>query len=89
MMDYDEERIQQIAYNLLSNAIKFTPHKGKIVLHAAQAERSGQAHLCLKVQDSGIGIAPEKLPFIFDRFYQTDDSSISRGRGYRNRLGAH
>ncbi|MCO6487986.1 MAG: response regulator [Phaeodactylibacter sp.] len=68
-MDFDEEKIQHIAYNLLSNAIKFTPEYGKVTFHTRQEERNGQAHLQIIVQDSGVGIPEEQLPFIFDRFY--------------------
>ncbi len=74
IMDYDEQKIQHVAYNLLSNAIKFTPENGKIVMHAAQTEREDQSCLQLVVKDNGIGIASDHLPHIFDRFYQVDDS---------------
>ena len=80
-MDYDEEKIQQIVYNLLSNALKFTPPQGKVVLHVLQVERAGAPWLQLKVKDSGIGIAPEQLPRIFDPFYQGDRSATRRGEG--------
>ena len=65
-MDTDREKLGQIIRNLLSNALKFTPEKGKIILHIAQAD----SQLILKVQDSGEGIHPEDIPHIFDRFYQ-------------------
>ncbi len=74
IMDYDEQKIQHIAYNLLSNAIKFTPENGKIVMHATKTERENQSCLLLVVKDNGIGIASDHLPHIFDRFYQVDDS---------------
>ena len=73
-MDYDEQKIQHIAYNLLSNALKFTPINGKVVLHASKIVINDKAMLQLIVKDDGIGIPQEKLPFIFDRFYQVDDS---------------
>lgn len=74
VMDYDEQKIQHIAYNLLSNAIKFSRGQGKIVMHAAQVGSKEAPLLQLIVKDNGIGIAPEKVPHIFDRFYQVDDS---------------
>ena len=70
MMDYDEEKIQQIVYNLLSNALKFTGEQGKIIFHTSKIEQDGQPFLKLKVKDNGIGIAEADLPHIFSRFYQ-------------------
>jgi CheY-like chemotaxis protein len=80
-MDFDEQLVQQVIYNLLSNALKFTDKGGKIVLHATEQKQGEQSFLNLKVTDSGIGIPPEDLPRIFDRFYQTDGSSTRKGGG--------
>ena len=71
-MDYDKNIIQKILSNLLANAIKFTPPEGLISLHISTQE-TGQ--LLIRVQDSGIGIPADKLPFIFDRFYQATTAS--------------
>ena len=79
-MDYDEEKIQQIVYNLLSNALKFTKDHGKIIFHASKIEQDGQPFLKLKVKDTGIGIPPEHINYIFDRFYQADPAG-SRKEG--------
>lgn len=81
VMDYDEEKIQQIVYNLLINALKFTPAKGRIVFHANRIEEEGQPYLQLKVQDSGRGIPPERLDRIFERFYQVDDEEHQQTGG--------
>lgn len=83
VMDYDPEKLQHILYNLLSNAIRFTPADsgGKVILHLARTERDGAPQLQLKVKDTGIGIAPEKLAHIFERFYQADDSPTRREGG--------
>ncbi len=79
MMDYDEIKIQHIIYNLISNALKFTQEGGKILLVAQQeTEQNG---LKLIVKDSGIGMEAAKLPYIFDRFYQVDDSITRKGEG--------
>lgn len=80
-MDYDEEKIQHIIYNLLSNAIKFTPKDGKTIFHISQVQQKKQDYLKMALKDSGPGIAPEKLPYIFDRFYQADDSSTRTQEG--------
>jgi signal transduction histidine kinase/ActR/RegA family two-component response regulator len=73
----DPNRVQQIIWNLLSNSVKFTPKDGKIdvVLHRVNS------HVELVVQDSGIGIAPDFLPQVFDRFRQADASSTRRFGG--------
>ncbi len=70
-------RLQQIAWNLISNAIKFTDPGGKVSittrLEGAQAE--------LEVIDTGVGIEPEFLPHVFDRFRQADGSTSRRHGG--------
>ncbi len=71
-MDYDEVKLQHIVYNLLSNAIKFTPQGGKVIMHLRELERDKQPWLQIKVSDTGVGIAEEHLPHIFDRFYQVE-----------------
>ncbi|NRB50572.1 MAG: sensor histidine kinase [Saprospiraceae bacterium] len=81
MMDFDEEKVQLIVYNLLSNAIKFTPNGGKIIFHARIQEIKEGQQLQLKVQDSGPGIPPADLPFIFDRFYQVDNPMVANQGG--------
>ncbi len=78
---YDETKIQHIFYNLLSNAIKFTEEDGKVILHVQKATVEGQTFLKIKIQDTGIGIATNQLPHIFDRFYQVDNSNTRQGEG--------
>lgn len=75
VMDFDEEKIQQIVYNLLSNAIKFTPENGTIIFHAKLLAEQEQSMLQLKIQDSGSGIPTEHLAYIFDRFYQVENTN--------------
>jgi PAS domain S-box-containing protein len=72
----DASRLQQVIWNLLSNAIKFSPPGGRIVVALEQDERG----LRIRVADEGHGIAPEFLPFVFDRFAQSDAAS-NRQRG--------
>ena len=73
----DPERLQQILWNLLSNAVKFTPAGGQIRF---AVERQGQ-NAVLTVSDTGIGIRPEFLPSLFERFRQADASTTRRYRG--------
>jgi PAS domain S-box-containing protein len=77
MVDGDSVRLQQIIGNLLSNAIKFTPASGRVELWL---ERSGE-ELCIVISDTGAGIDPATLPYIFDRFRQNDSASAQRHGG--------
>ncbi|HZS08615.1 MAG TPA: ATP-binding protein, partial [Blastocatellia bacterium] len=67
----DPNRLQQVVWNLLSNAIKFTPRGGRV--HVALERIS--SHIDVTVSDTGVGIRPEFLPYVFDRFRQADSSS--------------
>src|SRR5829696_7921011 len=70
-------RLQQIAWNLVSNAIKFTDPGGKV--NVTTGFNGNQAYLT--VVDTGVGIAPEFLPHVFDRFRQADGSTSRRHGG--------
>ncbi len=72
----DTARLQQIVWNLLSNAIKFTPQGGQVDIHL---ERDGD-QAKITVRDTGKGINPEFLPYIFESFRQ-EDASITRKYG--------
>ncbi|MGG6269642.1 PAS domain S-box protein [Leptolyngbya sp. AN03gr2] len=67
----DPARLQQIVWNLLSNAIKFTPAGGKVTVQLDRTEHA----LRLQVSDTGAGIDTTVLPYIFERFRQSDSSS--------------
>ena len=73
----DEDRIQQVMWNLLSNAVKFTPKGGRVLVELLKIN----SHLELTVEDTGPGLAPEFIPFAFDRFRQADSSSTRRHGG--------
>jgi PAS domain S-box-containing protein len=73
----DAVRLQQIVWNLLSNAVKFTPQGGCV---EARLERV-DPHICITVSDTGKGISPVFLPYVFDRFRQSDTSSVRRHGG--------
>jgi signal transduction histidine kinase/CheY-like chemotaxis protein len=74
----DADRLRQITGNLLSNAVKFTPHGIVAAKIDVDAARGG---LRLTVRDTGVGIAPEKLPALFEKFTQADNSATRRFGG--------
>ncbi len=76
IVSVDVARMSQALQNLLANALRHTPEGGKIVVVVEQVAGA----LEIRVSDSGIGIAPEHLPYVFDRFYRTD-STRSRDTG--------
>jgi len=73
----DSDRVQQIFWNLLSNAVKFTPENGNIWLNASHTDKE----LCITITDDGIGVSPEFLPNLFNRFSQEDTSSTRDHNG--------
>jgi len=72
----DPHRLQQIVWNLLSNAVKFTPSGGLVRVHLERAD----SNVKLTVRDTGKGISPHFLPYVFDRFRQAE-TMISRTAG--------
>jgi signal transduction histidine kinase len=72
----DADRLQQVLWNLLSNALKFTPSRGRVEVRAERTARD----VIVSVRDTGIGLDPQFLPFVFDRFRQADQT-VSRGHG--------
>jgi signal transduction histidine kinase len=72
----DSVRLRQVVWNLLSNALKFTPSGGHITVRLHQT----RTDVAFEVSDTGIGIAPDLIPYVFDRFKQ-GDSSVTRRYG--------
>lgn len=80
----DADRLRQILWNLLANAVKFTSAGGRILVEARQTASS----VLVRVEDTGIGIAPADLPRLFQRFWQVQDGS-NRGLGLGLALTRH
>jgi PAS domain S-box-containing protein len=76
LVNGDADRLQQAIWNVLSNAVKFTGQRGRVGVTLRAAESTA----VIRVQDTGRGIRPEFIPFIFDRFRQAD-SSYAREHG--------
>jgi PAS domain S-box-containing protein len=66
----DADRLQQVFWNLLANAVKFTPNEGRILVELAEVD----GHVEVRVIDTGMGIAPDFLPHVFEKFRQADTS---------------
>ncbi len=81
MMDLDRENFSSVIRNLLSNSLKFTPHGGKITLNVKPILVDGDSFLKIEIEDNGIGVSKEDLPFIFDRFYKASNPNNSGGTG--------
>ena len=81
----DRSRIEQVLLNLVHNAIKFTPPGGVI---SVRAEVQGEM-LLVRVRDTGVGIGPEELPRLFERFYKTDKARRSDGTGLGLAIAKH
>jgi len=79
----DPDFVHQVVYNLVDNAIKFTP-TGGVISFSAQ-KKDGMVEL--SIQNTGAGISPEALPFVFERFYKEDKSRGMNTRG--SGLGLH
>jgi two-component system phosphate regulon sensor histidine kinase PhoR len=81
----DKARIIQVMVNLLHNAIKFTSPGGAITISAVQKKRM----VVFSIQDTGIGIEPEALPRIFERFYKVDRARSGEGTGLGLSISRH
>jgi PAS domain S-box-containing protein len=77
MVSGDADRLQQVVWNILSNAAKFTPNGGRVEISVSQTT----THLQIQVKDTGPGIEPEFLPYVFERFRQADGSTTRKHGG--------
>ena len=73
----DPGRLQQVVWNLLTNAVKFTPKKGRVHVRLERVD----SHIEIVVSDTGIGIGPDFLPYVFERFRQAEAGTTRRTGG--------
>ena len=81
---FEPDKLEKVFFNLLSNAVKFTPAGGEIIMTVTEQPATpdfAEGALEVRVRDTGIGIPPEDLPHIFDRFRQVDTSNIREHEG--------
>ena len=81
---YEPDKLEKVFFNLLSNALKFTPEQGDISLSITSLDSSAaypEGAVEVKVKDTGKGIPPEDLPYIFDRFHQVQGSNTKDHEG--------
>ena len=73
-IEADERKVKQVVFNLLSNAVKFTPDGGRVDLSAERVD--GEVRIA--VRDTGIGIAPQDQPHVFDEFRQVGNGEAKQ-----------
>jgi heavy metal sensor kinase len=81
----NEAHLRQVIHNLIDNALKFTPPGGRVLVTVTPRPAAGQA--VLRVSDTGVGIAPEDLPHVFERFYRADKARSREQPGGGTGLG--
>src|SRR5690242_12438196 len=74
---WDEDRMSEVLGNLLSNAFKFTERGGTVELTVGTATDAVE----MRVRDTGAGIPPENVPFIFEKFFQADNQAAASAKG--------
>jgi two-component system sensor histidine kinase BaeS len=81
VLSVDPHRLTQVFLNLFVNAVRYTPPGGAVKAYVDETSSGGARALRVTVADTGPGIAPEQLPYIFDRFYRTDEARDRDGGG--------
>jgi signal transduction histidine kinase len=77
----DIDKIRQVFNNLLSNSFKYSPENENVLLQTSEREQNGIRHFGISIIDKGIGMTPQQLSRIGERFYRADDSGVTPGTG--------
>ena len=85
-MAFDKDKIRKVLNNLLSNAFKFTEAGAQVIIIVDRVQEEGQEYAVIEVKDTGLGIRPDKLPHIFERFYQEEGA---QGTNTGSGIGLH
>lgn len=72
-LEGDRQRLEEVVNNLLSNAVKFTPAGGRIAIRLSRIAEGETSYLIMEVEDTGIGIPPQDIPHIFERFHRAEN----------------
>jgi two-component system phosphate regulon sensor histidine kinase PhoR len=84
----DRDMVYQAVLNLLSNAVKYTPENGRITVQTIVDE--AQRKVITRISDSGVGIPPKDLPYVFDKFFRSEaNSRMAKGTGLGLSLVKH
>ena len=79
MARYDPDQLEKVCYNLLSNAFKFTQPGGTVTVYTGEEKEKNRCYI--RVKDNGKGIPPDKLPYIFERFFRAEETDLSSDEG--------
>jgi signal transduction histidine kinase len=77
----DVAKIEQAVKNCLSNAYKFSPERGEVTMRVKEVTHNKQRKVLIAIEDQGIGMTPEQLAHVFEKFYRADPSGATPGTG--------
>ena len=77
----DAAKIEQAVMNCLSNAYKFSPKRGEVTMRVKEVTHNKQRKVLIAIEDQGIGMTPEQLDRMFEKFYRADSSGAIQGTG--------
>ena len=80
-VNVDKTKIEQAVRNLLDNAFKFSPNNGVVTVQVSEVMQDKKRKVLIAIQDHGIGMTPEQLKHVYERFYRVDQSGIVPGTG--------
>lgn len=81
LFDFDKVKVEKIISNLISNAVKFTEQGGSIQIETLQTDKNERPFFVFKITDTGLGIPENDQKYVFDRFYQVDDTNTRSQQG--------